>query len=306
MLAEIRSAAARVAEVARYVRIDHERLERYVAEYAQEPPDQPREPEHGALSDEETTVAFVVARDAINFGSGWHPVLRKRPGCSGSVTIAVALREWFAADPPTAGELAAINSEQCAARFGQDPALELMGLFATALNELGTFVVDGYGGSFRELVAAAGQSAERLVRLLNEMPTFHDVWPYDDIKVPLFKRAQITPHDLALAFDGRGPGHFEDIDSLTMFADNLVPHVLRLDGVLVYDDDLVARIDRGELLEPGAAEEVEIRAVALHAVELLAELVPQSPREIDELLWRRGGAPEYKAVPRHRCRTTAY
>ena len=257
------------------------------------------------MSDEETTVAFVVARDAINFGSGWHPAPRKRPGCSGSVTIAVALREWFAADPPTAGELVyQLRAVRGAVRHY--PALQLMGLFATALNELGTFVVDGYGGSFRELVAAVGQSAERLVRLLNEMPTFHDVWPYDDIKVPLFKRAQITPHDLALAFDGRGPGHFEDIDLLTMFADNLVPHVLRLDGVLVYDDDLVARIDRGELLEPGAAEEVEIRAVVLHAVELLAELVPQSPREIDEPLWRRGGAPEYKAVPRHRCRTTVY
>ena len=85
------------------------------------PPDQPREPGPGALSDEETTVAFVVVRDAINFGSGWHPVLRKRPGCSGSVTIAVALREWFAAAPPTAGELAAIDPEHCAELFGQDP-----------------------------------------------------------------------------------------------------------------------------------------------------------------------------------------
>ena len=54
-----------------------------------------------------------------------------------------------------------------------------------------------------------------------------------------------------------------------MFADNLVPHVLRLDGVLWFDPELVARIERGELIEHGSPEEVEIRACAVHAVELL-------------------------------------
>jgi hypothetical protein len=29
-------------------------------------------------------------------------------------------------------------------------------------------------------------------------------------------------------------------------------------------------------------------------------------RDIDNALWTRGGAPEYKAVPRHRCRTIFY
>jgi hypothetical protein len=29
-------------------------------------------------------------------------------------------------------------------------------------------------------------------------------------------------------------------------------------------------------------------------------------RDIDNALWTRGGGPEYKAVPRHRCRTIYY
>ena len=58
-----------------------------------------------------------------------------------------------------------------------------------------------------------------------------------------------------------------------MFADNLVPHVLRLDGILRFDPELVARIDREELIEHGSAEEVEIRACAVHAVELLVAAV---------------------------------
>ena len=62
-----------------------------------------------------------------------------------------------------------------------------------------------------------------------------------------WKRAQITANDLALA----GVAEFDDLDELTIFADNLVPHVLRVDGVLVYDPPLADHIDRGELLPPG-------------------------------------------------------
>ena len=97
-----------------------------------------------------------------------------------------------------------------------------------------------------------------------------------------------------------------------MFADNLVPHVLRLSGVLRYDEGLLARIEAEELLEPGSTEEVEIRAVAVHAVEqVVAALHDEGHTEatagqVDMALWHRGGRPEAKAHPRHRTRTTAY
>ena len=100
---------------------------------------------------------------------------------------------------------------------------------------------------------------------------------------------------------------FRDLDRLTMFADNLVPHVLRLDGVLTYEPELLARIERGELLEHGSPEEIEIRACALHAVELMTEARPATlPADIDYVLWNRGQDPRYKAQPRHRSRCTAY
>jgi hypothetical protein len=92
-----------------------------------------------------------------------------------------------------------------------------------------------------------------------------------------------------------------------MFADNLVPHVLRLDGVLEFSPELVARIARGELIEHGSAEEIEIRACAIHAVELIVAARPGSRAiDVDAVLWQRGQEPRYKASPRHRTRCIAY
>jgi hypothetical protein len=99
---------------------------------------------------------------------------------------------------------------------------------------------------------------------------------------------------------------FDDLDRLTIFADNLVPHVLRVDGVLRYDAELAAKIDAGELLEAGSPEEVEIRACAVHAGELIAARLAVPPRTLDGWLWNRGQAPRYKTRPRHRARTIFY
>jgi hypothetical protein len=117
-----------------------------------------------------------------------------------------------------------------------------------------------------------------------------------------YKRAQIAANDLALA----GVAEFPDIDSLTVFADNLVPHVLRLDGVLIYDDALARAVDAGELLPAGSDQEREIRACAVHACELLARRAGVPPRTLDNWLWNRGQHPPYSERPAHLTRTVFY
>ena len=121
--------------------------------------------------------------------------------------------------------------------------------------------------------------------------------------VPFFKRAQLAAADVHRA----AVAELRDLDRLTAFADNLVPHVLRVDGILRLDHELVARIDAGDLLTHDSPEEVELRACAVQAVELLAAARPDlTPAQIDATLWNRGGAPRYKWVPRPRSRNTAY
>jgi putative queuosine salvage protein len=274
LLDEVRSNCRLIAASARFVSID--------LGAAREPPAvDPGPPASGGLD-------HLLQLDAINFGSGWFPTLRKRSGMSGSRTIAAALDEH---GPWTNEELRRLDAAAVAAVLGQEPGHPLMRLYAQALRDLGRFLGER---SALDLVESADGSAERLATQLARGMRFFDDRGF-------YKRAQIVPSDLALA----GVAEFDDLDRLTIFADNLVPHVLRVDGVLRYDAELAARIDAEQLLPQGRTEH-EIRACALHACESLAERLGVSPRELDLRLWNRGQAPEYKRIPRHRTRSVYY
>lgn len=311
LFGEIRSACAEVARRAQFVRL----REAGLADYARALPLEHRLPSydthHHYLGPPEAMVAYILTLDAINFGSGYFPQLTKRPGLSGYFTVALSLKEVFESHGPLSAEaLRDLSVERCAALFGQthEAGLPLMRLFTQALNDLGSYLLERFGGSFTALVDAAEHSAERLVSLLLAMPYFQDVSDYQGLSVPFYKRAQITASDLALAFSGAGYGRFDDLAELTIFADNLVPHVLRVDGLLDYDHELAARIARGELLAAGSLPEIEIRAIALHAVELLVAALGHAvtPQQLDILLWNRGQQARYKALPRHRTHTVFY
>ena len=285
---EVRAACAAIAADARFVRIDVDALGSVQAD-----PAPVLDPAHHYLEGTAPDVAtYMLAVDAVNFGSGWFPTLRKRAGCSGYVTVAWAIADRFRSDGAwTAAELRAMRADEIAATLGQDRDHELMALYAQALRSLGRFLGDR---DALGLVREARGSAERLAAMLaGGMALFADRGFY--------KRAQIVPADLALA----GVAEFRDLDRLTIFADNVVPHVLRCDGVLRYDERLAAHIDAERLL-PSGQQEREIRACAVRACELIARRLGASEHELDNWLWNRGQAPAYKARPRHRTRSVYY
>lgn len=305
-LTELRCACAEVARRARYVAIDRHATGSYAAALPLSRDPVAPDPEvHLVGRRREELAAFWLTLDAINFGSGWFPTLSKREGRSGYFTVAAGIRERFEAQGPwTAPELARLDVAELAAALGQDPSHELIELFARSLHDLGAHITGDYDGRFGAVIDGAADSAAALVTTLARWSCFADTSHYEGIPVPFLKRAQITAADLSLA----GVARFDDLGRLTLFADNLVPHVLRLDGVLVFVPTLVERIERGELIEHGSLEEVEIRACAVHAVELIvvARRGRVTAAEIDRLLWNRGQKAPYKARPRHRSRCTAY
>jgi len=282
---EVRRHCAEVARTARSVRIDLD------APTATSGIAGLNAEQHFLEGSPEQVARYVLVLDTINFGSGWFPTLRHGSTDAMTERLTAFVRgrggaSWWGP------ELGAVTAAGVAAVLDEDAEHPLMALYAEGLAQLGAFAA---GRDALELVAAADGSAARFAAQLAEGMAF-----FDD--TGFFKRAQITANDLVLA----GVATFDDVDDLTVFADNFLPHVLRLDGVLVLDETLAARIDRGELLEPGGVEERELRACAVHACETLARRLGIAPRLLDNWLWNRGCEPAYLARPAHLARTVAY
>ncbi|CAA9526610.1 MAG: Hypothetical protein DUF2419 [uncultured Solirubrobacteraceae bacterium] len=277
-----------MAATAQWVRIDLDALERVEAG----PPPALDPVRHYLEGSPQDVASYFLTVDTVNFGSGWFPTLRKRAGSSGYFTVAWAIADRFRAHGPwTSAELRALRTDEIAEALGQPRDHELMALYAQALRALGVFL--GERDALALVREARGCAEALATQLASGMALFADRGFY--------KRAQIVPANLALA----GVARFTDLHRLTIFADNLVPHVLRCDGVLRYDERLAAHIDAGLLL-PVGREEREIRACAVHACELIVRRVGATEHELDNWLWSRGQAPRYKALPRHRTRCVYY
>jgi hypothetical protein len=285
---DVRRACAEIAGSARWVRID---------------PDAVSEPGGIAGLDPELHLLdgapeeiarYVLVLDAINFGSGWFATLRLPSGMSGTEAITGRLTEHARSRGGTwtADEMRALDPAMLARVLDQDPDHPLIALYSEALGQLGRWL--GERTALAAIEEADGSAQRFAAMLALGMPFFDDVGFY--------KRAQITANDLVLA----GVAAFADIDALTVFADNLVPHVLRLDGALHYAPELAEHVDAGRLLPAGGEMEREIRACAVHACELLAARFGVPPRTLDNWLWNRGERPPYSDRPAHRTHTVFY
>ncbi len=306
----VRQSCRRVVAMATLVHVDDNALDVLAGDIATDRVPVPLEEQRslgGDLTPEEIDrVTLVLALDAINFGSGYHDVVRKRPGLSGSQTMARSLEDYVEwTGPLVPARLRRMTVNDCSQIFGQDldggAQEELMGLFAIALVDLGQWI-EASGGTAEVMRSAAG-SAERLAEQLTDMAFYRDVETYRGAPVSFYKRAQITPADIARRVR---PDLFSDLHRMTAFADNLVPHVLRVRGVLHYDPELASLIDGGVLLDPGGDAEIEIRAAGVECVERLAVRTGRRAMDIDATLWTMGSRPEFKSVRRHRTRTVFY
>jgi hypothetical protein len=144
--------------------------------------------------------------------------------------------------------------------------------------------------------------------------------------------------DLWACFDGQGIGQFDDIDSITIFADYRVPQALVYFGLLEYSSNLLGVLEKHasfhelvghretqtdplnremtHTIPHGDSKEMEIRGCAIWAVELLrqyiAKKVHPSPNAIliDFYIWdfvtMKKAEMEEKKVPFHRTRSIYY
>src|ERR1700761_1821359 len=159
----LRAACAEVAARARSVRLRPEMIAAYAASLRDLLP--ATTPAPAWAERREPVAAFWLTLDAINFGSGWFPELRKRPGRSGYNTIAAGWRERHDTSGPfTAAALTQLDGAAVARILGQDPEHELMALYAASLRDLGSHVAAEHRGSFAAVSYSAGTASAILAR----------------------------------------------------------------------------------------------------------------------------------------------
>lgn len=250
-------------------------------------------------------VQYLLVLDALNF-CFW-----PTPGFE-YADLATRLRDVVAADPTAfeADRLAAVSPDLLRAWLGAD--LWPLDERARLVREVGAVLAACFDGRAADLVAAAGGSAARLAALTAEvLPGFRDHAVHDGRQVFFYKRAQIFAADVWGALGGRGLGAFDDLDDLTTFADYRLPQLLRAEGAIRLAPDLADRIDAGDTLPAGGADEVEIRAATVVAVDALRAALaslgrPMSAVALDWRLWHRAEALRDRLPAHHRVRTVAY
>lgn len=286
-----------VGSMARHVKIREDKITEYAASLPTSAPENVFDSEHHFETDDpETLAAYVLILDSINFGSGYEQMLVRQGWTlideSLYFTLSTRLKQYFEyIGMMTATQLSQMQVGDCCELLGLNPLMKVHKEFASqcalSMRELGHVIMENYEGSYLKFVVSANGSVEALVRQMVDMHHFRDIHDYNGLMVPFYKRAQITAADLQLAFARIGVSLFKNMEQLTMFPDNAVPHVLRIDGILEYTDDLAAKIDNGEIIESGSEEEIELRACAGQVVELLAREMGLRAMDVDHILWHR-------------------
>jgi hypothetical protein len=108
---------------------------------------------------------------------------------------------------------------------------------------------------------------------------------------------------IAAAQDEDAYFNFPDMSSLTVFADNVVPCMLRHFGTLTVSDELAAAIAAGRAI--GAADEIALRAAAVVVGDRIVAALrargveTATAASVDYYLWTEAKVGELRALPRH-------
>lgn len=318
----------RVTNNASHVRVDvkaAERLARALAaksDWLTAPPEKSLQ-DAPLFANEREHAQWLFALDSVNF-SFWsdHGEARWRFADDDSKLLkgAIAMGESFRAAarrgvPLTdARFLAQLTPATLREILGGQGPLPMLEERCRVLNEAGKNLSYYFDGQIANLLERArGCANDALALLLQYFPSFRDIAQHNSRSVYFLKRAQIFISDLHLVFGGEGPGRFEDMETLTAFADYKLPQLLRHAGVLEYGPHLAALVDNQKKIPHASNEEVEIRAAAVQAVEQLQHALERELGQrvltckLDNLIWWLSHGPDFEdAAPHHRTRTIFY
>ena len=315
---DVLKSTVHVVEHARHVKIHHDAIKRAadaLAEKRVEPPAWNYQLHY--YDGTERSVNYLFLLDALNFcfwGKPRWKVEYQGKRLDGYWALAASLKRAAEENPRAldASFWARISPSELDHILRGSGKIPLITERWRNVRELGTALKNQWHGQAAHLVECAQRDAPQLVRMVAEnFSSFNDIAVYDNREVRFFKRAQIVVTDLWGAFGGKAWGEFANIDQLTAFADYKLPQVLRAWGILRYAPSLARKVDAQVELTAGSADEIEIRAATLWAVEFLrAELGARGRKlwsiQVDWILWDASQARFEGMKPYHRVRTIFY
>ncbi|GAB6027484.1 hypothetical protein CHUAL_001738 [Chamberlinius hualienensis] len=278
---------------------------------------------------DEHAINWIFVVDSLNF-SFWTPSNQKfvityeNVPYTGYFSLCAAvqraLKDGIAMTDPNYYSKMSMEELKLVLRADDEIEMPLLDERLEILHDHGKVLLEKFGGSFLNCVKVAGGSAKALVDLVVEnFRSYKDEAIYEGQRVAFYKRAQILVADIWACFEGKEEGHFDDIETLTMFADYRIPQVLNFFKVLEYSPELIQRLQQESLFENQERDEVEIRGCSIWAVELLKDElrqlkestvcpIPINSITVDFFLWeyRRKHAEIDSTVPYHRVRCIYY
>jgi hypothetical protein len=273
---------------------------------------------------ESDTMDFLFLTSTINFAFTdfeehriFQTELSGRTYFDSDAMMACLRRAYDSKTPILEGEfLAGASRSDLAAIFAGNIEMPLLDERVRIFREIGSVLMDGFGGRFHNFARehtprAYAEPGGLLAALVEMFPSFRDDAEYRGARVVFHKRAQLLLWQLHARFRESGYFRLEDPESLTAFADYIVPVALRLLRITSYSPELEDAINRRELLPKGGEKEVEIRAASIWACHLLTRAINERrPPElqvvdavVDGRLWTHYHETHW---PHHLTVTTSY
>jgi len=168
------------------------------------------------------------------------------------------------------------------------------------LLNVGAKLSDDYEGDWMNFINAGPKklydNGEGLIeRLTSEFPRFDDTSQYaEKYNVHFYKLAQLAFWGIHAELAGTGDFYIEDMQSMSAFADYIVPVALEVMKIVEYSEELRNKITNGEIIARDSLEEIEIRSTSLYiTAKLTEEINKRRPAEksiiipqLDYRLWK--------------------
>jgi len=285
-------------------------------------------------------VNFLCTLNLLNFGSGYRVALHKACDRGSQETICFGVIGMHLSGEITARSIASLSLMEVANLFGVpveedyevQPGIHsvrptklkpFVEKIRSVLHETGRILLNLRCEDFVDFIGAPPASghfsAAFLVdRFVETFPALADVYkfPINGVEetIYMYKKAQLLVADLYHKLRTKDPRYaLEDVHRFTVFADNVLPAVLRHFGALVATEELSSIIENNTA--PSTRAAAELRAGAVVACDLIvkavnasrgADVPPVQCQDLDYFLWEFGKKPEIRQLARHSSESIFY